>query len=139
MSDTAIEKTIHLKSPIEKVWAFLTTPDKLARWFHETDQPLDKAGVDFIWLRHDTDAGDRKLMWGRVLEADAPNRLVHTFTHQWIDGMETTVTWELTAIGDGTRLKLTHEGLDQRENPIEELGSHDKGWDAHLYRLRDII
>lgn len=139
MSDTAIIKTLYLKAPIEKVWAFLTVPEKLARWFHETDRPLDEKGAAFQWYRHDSSAEDRKLMWGRVLECTPPTRLVHTFTHQWIEGLETTVSWELTPVDGGTRLLLTHTGLDKREDAIGALSDHDKGWDAHLTRLRDVI
>ena len=139
MTDTPIIKTVILKAPPEKVWAFLTVPEKLARWFHETDRPIDKQGTDFVWYSHDTGTADRKMMWGRVLEAVPPTRLVHTFTHEWIEGLETTVTWELTPLKGGTQLKLTHEGLEKREDQIGALGDHDKGWDSHLTRLRDVI
>lgn len=139
MSDTALIKTIILKAPPEKVWTFLTVPEKLANWFHETDQPLDKAGTEFVWYKFDLDAEDRTQMWGKVLEAEPPKRLVHTFTHSGIEELETTVTWELTPITGGTLLRLTHEGLAQREDQIGALGDHDKGWDTFLSHLRSII
>ncbi|WP_300378550.1 SRPBCC domain-containing protein [Henriciella sp.] len=139
MSDTAIVKTIILKAPIEKVWTFLTVPEKLANWFHETDRALGTAGTEFVWYKFDPTAEDRTQMWGRVLESDPPKRLVHTFTHHGIDELETTVTWELTPITGGTHLKLTHEGLEHRKDQVGALGDHDKGWEGFLSHLRFII
>ena len=118
MSDTALVKTIILKAPVEKVWKFLTVPERIAQWFHETDRPLDTAGTEFSWLKFDPDAEDRRQMWGRVIESDPPRRLVHTFTHDGIEELETTVTWELTPIAGGTHLRLVHEGLDQRKDQV---------------------
>ncbi len=134
MSDGVIIKTIYLKATPEKVWKFLTEREKMARWFHETNRDLIKTGP-FEYYRHDTDAKDRKLMWGDVLEVDPPTKLVHTFTHQWLEGVITTVTWELLSIEDGTQLTLTHEGIET----YEELSGHDKGWDQHLTRIRNVI
>lgn len=139
MSDTAIVKTIILKAPAEKVWTFLTVPEKLGHWFHKTDKPLDTAGTEFAWLKFDSDTDDHKQMWGRVLEAEPPRRLVHTFTHDGIEGLETIVTWELTPITGGTHLKLTHEGLDKRKDQLGALGDHDKGWEGFLSHLRFIL
>jgi len=139
VSDTPIIKTVILKAPPEKVWTFLTVPEKIANWFHETSRPLDKAGTDFVWYKFDPDAEDRKQMWGRVIEADPPRRLVHTFTHNGIEGLETTVTWDLTPIAGGTHLKLTHDGLEKRKAQLGALGDHDRGWEAFLSHLRFII
>ena len=134
MSDAVIIKTIYLKANPKKVWRFLTQRDKLARWFHETNRDLTEPGP-FEYMRHDDEAEDRKLMWGDILEVDPPVKLVHTFTHQWLEGVITTVTWELKPIGDGTQLTMTHTGI----TTLDELSGHDSGWDEHLTRLRNIV
>lgn len=139
MSETDIVKTLYLKAPIEKVWAFLTVPEKLARWFHETDRALDERGAQFTWLRHDSAAEDRRLMWGEVIECDPPRLLVHTFSHEWIEGLVTTVRWELAEVDGGTRLLMTHGGLGAAKDPLARLCEHDRGWEAHLTRLREIL
>lgn len=134
MSDAVMIKTIYLKASPEKVWRHLTEKELLARWFHETNKDLT-AGAEFEWLSFDQDKDDRKLMWGEVLERDPPHKLVHTFTHQWLNGVVTTVTWELTKIEGGTQLRLTHAGLPG----LGELSDHDKGWDEHMVRLRMML
>jgi len=134
MSDGVIIKTIYLKAKPNKVWRYLTERDKLARWFQETSRDLTEK-APFEYLRHDDEAEDRKLMWGEILEVTPPEKLVHTFTHQWLEGVITTVTWELKPIGDGTQLTMTHTGI----TTLEELSGHDSGWDEHLTRLRNIV
>ncbi len=139
MSDTAVNeavmiKTIYLKAGLDKVWRHLTNQELLARWFHETNKDM-APNASFQYLSFHYDKDDRKLMWGDVLEFDPPNKLVHTFTHEWLKGVVTTVTWELKAVSGGTQLTMTHEGI----NTFEEMIGHDKGWDEHLLRLRMML
>ena len=134
MSDAVMIKTIYLKASPEKVWRHQTEIDLLARWFHETDRDLT-AGASFQYLSFDLDKDDRKLMWGDVLESDPQHRLVHTFTHQWLDGVITKVTWELLAFDGGTQLTMTHAGFPN----FGDFADHDKGWDEHFLRLRSML
>ena len=134
MSEAVMIKTIYLKASPEKVWRHLTDKDLLARWFHETDRDL-ALNASFQYLSFHYDKEDRKLMWGEVLEFDPPTRLVQTFTHQWLKGVITTVTWELMPVEGGTQLSLRHEGI----TTFDELTGHDKGWDEHLLRLRMML
>lgn len=134
MTDPVMVKTIYLKASLDKVWRHLTDKELLARWFHEVDQDLtDK--VSFQYLSFHSDKADRKLMWGDVLELDPPRKLVHTFTHEWLKGVITTVTWDLLEVDGGTQLTMTHEGITE----FGELTGHDKGWDEHFLRLRMML
>jgi len=134
MSDPVIVKTIYLKATPEKVWRHLTEKDLLARWFHETDRDLDEK-ASFQYLSFDIDKEDRKLMWGDVLLFEPHKKLVHTFTHQWLEGVVTTVTWELLALDGGTQLTMTHDGMAA----FGQLFDHDKGWDEHFLRFRMML
>ena len=134
MCDAVMIKTIYLKATPEKVWRHLTDKELLARWFHETDRDLsDKAAFQYLSFHDDKD--DRKLMWGDVLVFEPPHKLVHTFTHNWLEGVVTTVTWDLLAIDGGTQLTMTHEGIAK----FGQLTDHDKGWDEHLLRFRMML
>lgn len=134
MRDAVMIKTIYLKATPEKVWRHLTDKELLARWFHETDRDLsDKAAFQYLSFHDDKD--DRKLMWGDVLVFEPPHKLVHTFTHNWLEGVITTVTWDLLAIDGGTQLTMTHEGIAK----FGQLIDHDKGWDEHLLRFRMML
>ncbi|MEM9570775.1 MAG: SRPBCC domain-containing protein [Pseudomonadota bacterium] len=134
MSEAVMVKTIYLKATPEKVWRHLTDKELLARWFHETDRDLADQ-VSFQYLSFHYDKEDRKLMWGEVLVFEQNKKLVHTFTHQWLNGVVTTVTWELLELEGGTQLTMTHDGMAA----FDQLSDHDKGWDEHLLRLRMML
>ncbi len=138
MTDAVMVKTIYIKAPKELVWAYLTEPNKLGRWFHESDTVLTE-GQEYKLLRENPDDNREALCWGKVLAAKAPLRLVYTFTHPFMAGTVTTVEWDLVERSGGTQLTMTHTGLDSNsENALMMLTEHDKGWDKHFARLRDV-
>ncbi len=131
-------KTVYLKAPREHVWKFLTQADQLALWFHRGRDDL-RSGGDYVMETNSYGKDGEKLLWGKVLEMRAPERLVHTFTHQWLDGVETKCTWVLEEAKGGTILTLTHEGWDNaKDDPFGKAYEHDKGWDQHFVRLRQV-
>ena len=139
MTEAKMIKTLYLKATPQTVWDYLTQSEKLARWFHETDTNLDTVGVDYQFLRENPGEKERKMCWGQVLEADRPNKLVYTFTHQFLKEIVTTVCWELEALHGGTQLTMTHTGFDAiPDGPFDQLSGHDKGWDSHFARLRTV-
>ena len=116
-------------APRERVWAALTEPDLLARWW----VPGDIAPV----------VGHRFLLqmgrWGEIpcemVEVREPELLVYTFNTTW------TLTWQLVAEGQGTRLLLEHAGFDlddpQGRYAFENMGV---GWrDDVLPRLAAML
>lgn len=138
MTDAKMVKTIYIKAPRELVWSYLTEPDKLGRWFHESTAVL-KAGEDYKLLRENPADAREPMCWGKVLIADEPTRLVYTFTHPFMQGVETQVEWNLEERSGGTQLTMTHTGLDANsETALTMLMEHDKGWDRHFMRLREV-
>lgn len=132
MTYTKIEKTIFIKASPSRVWMYLTDKDKLGEWFHPANTQLKK-GEPYALMKD-----GKKLCWGTVIEAKKPHRLVYTFTHEWLKGVETTVEWSLSAVHGGTMLKLVHYGFeDAPVDHLDKLCSHDKGWDDHFSRLRE--
>lgn len=129
-----IVKTLFINAPCDVVWEYLVDKDKLGQWFHAGQQTLE-AGKPYKLLN---DAGE-VLLGGDVIEMDRPSRLVYTFTHEWLGGKITTVTWELSEAYGGTRIYLTHAGFDAAADPMAMLLSHDNGWEEHFERLRGIL
>ena len=90
---------------VEKVWAALTTPERIAHWMGVEwlgeAGPL-KAGAAFDYRFGDTGMESR----GRVLTFDPPR----VFEHSWFENFSPgqVVRWELAPEGDGCRLTLTH-------------------------------
>ena len=132
MTENTLEKTIYLKATPAKVWEYLTSPEKLALWFHKPKVPL----TDGAYEMFGTESGDR-LMWGEVLVAEPFTRLEYTFSIAPMAGQTSTVKWTLEEVAGGTKLSLSHEGLPQGEEAFGLTLALDKGWDEHLARMRD--
>jgi uncharacterized protein YndB with AHSA1/START domain len=132
VTDTILRKSIYLKTTPDKVWAYLTDPDKLAIWFHKPKTPLVKGDYEMFG----TESGD-KLMWGKVLVAEPFSRLEYTFTIKPMGDQSSTVKWRLEEVPGGTHLSLVHEGLPQGAEAFDLTLALDKGWDGHLARMRD--
>jgi uncharacterized protein YndB with AHSA1/START domain len=124
----AIEVDQFIAKPPAAVWAALTTPELLAKWWGAGDiAPV--VGHEFT-----IDMGP----WGdqpcRVLEAVEPERFVYTFSDHW------TLTWTLVPEGSGTRLLLRHDGFDP-DDPQDAfaLRTMGPGWrDEVLPRLAEV-
>lgn len=135
---TAITKTAFFNAPRETVWSFLTDKDKLGHWYHPAEADLAQ-GQAYSLFRTADDSGHVRQIWGRVIEMDAPAKLVTTFCIDPFDGRETRVTWVLEEAAGGTRLSLTHEGIAEAAGAaaLPLLMALDHGWDAHIQQLRD--
>ncbi len=138
MTEFTIVKTVFLKAPPDHVWKFLTEPDKLATWFHQGEGELKKGG-DWALLTNSLGREGERMCSGKVLELNAPTKLVHTFTHPHLKGVETTCTWTLQAAGGGTVLTLVHDGWEKLDDdPFGMAADHDTGWDEHFARFRRV-
>ena len=118
----------HYARPIEKVWAAITTPERLADWLADAEVELKPGGrIHFNWNN------GAHTMEGRVLICEPPT----TFAWTWaMDERETLVRLDLKADGEGCWLTLTHSGLSPRAGQGAGVRS---GWHAHLEGLPDAI
>lgn len=138
MSGMKIVKTLFLKAPPDHVWKFLTEKDKLAVWFHGGGEDVQEGG-DFVLVSNSLGKEGEKICWGKVIEFDPPRKLVHTFTHNFLNGADTTCEWTLSAVDGGTLLRLEHTGWENAKDQAFALGAdHDVGWDEHFARLRKV-
>ena len=138
MSDTLI-KTIFLAAPKEKVWAYLTEKNKLGEWFHAPDQDL-ALGEDYVLSEIAEDGSKKRQCWGQVQTWEPYDKLVYSFTVTPLNGLMTTVTWELEEAHGGTRLTMQHKGVGQMDGDVLGLlGALDTGWDSHFASLRERI
>ena len=137
MTEARIEKSVFLKASPQRVWDHLTRPELLARWFHPSHTELT-VGKAYALLSNSGDGS--KVCWGEVLEAEPPTRLVYSFTHNWLEGHETRVEWTLSAVANGTLLKLVHDGFaGAKVDVFDSLCDHDTGWDEHFAKLRERV
>ena len=138
MTELKLVKTIFLKAPPAHVWKFLTEKDRLATWFYAGKEDLREGGA-YALITNSLGQEGEVHCWGEVLEARPPERLVHTFTHKFLDGVSTTCTWTLEAASGGTVLTLEHAGFEGfKADPFGMGANHDKGWDEFFARLRHV-
>ncbi len=137
MTNLTIEKTLFLKAPPEHVWKFLTESDKLALWFHKAKDDF-VANSPYTLVTNSFGKEGEPLCWGDVIEFDPPRKLVHTFTHEYLDGKVTRCEWTLSEARGGTVLRLSHSGFEVAKEPFNEAADHDVGWDEHFIRLRRV-
>ncbi|UGT61669.1 SRPBCC family protein [Nocardia asteroides] len=111
----ALVFTRDFPQPPAAVWAALTDPDELRQWAPYTaDRPLTATGpVTLIAI----DDGEEREMPGEITAADPPALLEFTWDTD-------VLRWELTAAGDGTRLRLTHRLTDRATSPMVAAGWH---------------
>jgi uncharacterized protein YndB with AHSA1/START domain len=93
--------------PPEKVWRALTEQQAIAQWLMENDF-VPEVGRKFQ-LRAKPQPGWSGIVNGKVLEVDAPRRLVYSWQNENVDTM---VTVTLTPAPGGTNLRLEHTGFE---------------------------
>ncbi|MEX0784030.1 MAG: SRPBCC domain-containing protein [Dehalococcoidia bacterium] len=132
-STDVIERTIHIDAKPETVFEFLSDSDRFSSWAGRSTTMDPRPGGLF---RIDYNGFD--IMRGNFVEIVPPSRIVFTWGWETLGDQvrpgQSTVTVTLEPEGDGTRLRLLHEGLGQMD-----LQGHADGWDFFLSRLVDSV
>jgi uncharacterized protein YndB with AHSA1/START domain len=102
--DIVLER--RLKKPIEKVWAAITIPERIACWFAEVELEPHVGG------RYKISFQGGYTVDGAIIAFEPPNLLAHTWPTTK-DRPASIVRYELQPDGDGCRLTLTQAGLDK--------------------------
>jgi uncharacterized protein YndB with AHSA1/START domain len=113
--------------PPEKIWRALTQPQLIAEWLMKNDF---KPVVDHRFsLSADWGAVDCQVM------AVEPNK---TLSYTWgAYGLESVVTWTLTATGAGTHLRMEQSGF----RPDQQQAYHGAkaGWPRFFANLEQVL
>ena len=100
--DVVFERRI--ARPVEKVWAALTIPERIADWFTEAELDLRVGGhyrLSFAWENY--------AISGVIIELEPLRRLTHTWPDK--EHPDSVVRYELEPDGEGCRLTLTQTAL----------------------------
>ena len=113
--------------PPEKIWRALTQPDLIAEWLMKNDF---RPAVDHRFnLRAD---------WGDVdcqVLAVEPNK---TLSYTWgAYGLESVVTWTLTATSTGTNLRMEQSGF--RPDQQQAYQGAKYGWQKFFAGLERVV
>jgi uncharacterized protein YndB with AHSA1/START domain len=133
-----LERT--LDAPVDKVWRYLTEAELRREWFMGGTDARPESEFELL-VDHDNLSDDdvpypesyaasKGATWSeKVIRFEPPRLLTTTFQ----DGKNGTVTYELFAEGDRTRLVLTHSGITSGTG-AQDFGS---GWNSHLTVLQE--
>ncbi len=146
LDDTTVRFERLLPGPIDRVWSYLTDPDKRGRWLaggkteHRTGGRLElvfenkalSTQPDIEPPEKYSDMPDIMSFGGDILVYEPPTKLVHTW--EYVEEYSE-VTYELEEVGDKVRLVLTHRRLHDRTEIMGACG----GWHTHLDILDDIL
>ena len=133
MDPDRIERTMTLDVPRDEVWAALTEPDRISKWFgQKTELDLRPGGRgSFGWESTTVNVV--------VEEVDPPRK----FSYRWEPGMvpvpgtTTLVEFTLEETEGGTVLHLVESGFAAL--PPKSREGNDKGWDEELGELLEYL
>jgi uncharacterized protein YndB with AHSA1/START domain len=139
MTTDRIEREIFINAPQNAVWAALTEPEHVARWFGDSAEvDLQPGGkVVFGW----TEYGNHHAVVERV---EPPS----FFSYRWGHGAEvmptagnsTLVEFTLTPAGSGTTLRVVETGFASLDGSDQERATavreNTEGWASELAELQ---
>ena len=132
-----------LPGPIERVWAYLTEPEKRGKWLASGAMELRVGGRMELKFNHSELSAEKTpqdeykkyqsctFRNGRVTHCEPPKLLSYTWGDE--PGENSEVTFELSAHGKDTLLIVTHRRLHDRG----EMVGVASGWHSHLGILED--
>jgi len=103
-----IERTYD--APIEKVWKAITNKDDMKQWYFDLAEFRAEPGFRFTFAGK-TREGQTKIHLCEVTQVIPGLKLAYTWRYETHPG-SSEVTFELFPEGSGTRLVLTHTGLE---------------------------
>jgi uncharacterized protein YndB with AHSA1/START domain len=102
-----IERTFN--APVQRVWNALTDVKQMRAWYFDLKEFKPEVGFQFEFIVEHEEVKYHHLC--EVTDVAPQKKLAYTWRYKGQPG-DSLVTFELSAKGDKTRLKLTHEGLE---------------------------
>lgn len=140
----AIERTVEVAAPPERVWRALTDPAELARWQCKRAEMDARLGGRFLWdwsgTPHAEEVTGTSNLYGEgeVIAAEPGRRLELAYrvpafkagTHP------TLISFALAPALRGCRLTVVHSGFDEGPGPWDGYyRGHRESWDVDLPKL----
>jgi len=138
-----IEREIEIDASPATVFEVITNPTHLTKWWPDEAVVDPTPGAVGHLVFGDRSAGTANVPEITVVEAEPPR----LFSFRWVypegeparEGNSLLVTFELSAAGGGTLLRMTETGFREKGWEVavleQEYRRHVKGWDLFLPRL----
>ncbi len=125
---------VYIRATPEQVWRALTESEFTKRYYYGNVIESDwKAGSPMVYK--DPDTGEESIQC-TIVEADPPNRLVHTFFFPGTEESPSRCTWTLEPRGPATLLTLVHDDFD---GDTQTYRSVAHGWVPILSSLKTLL
>lgn len=132
-----------LPGPLERVWAYVTEPEKRAKWLCGGAHELRVGAKMRMEFDNNRLTSDREpppehkdhakhSATGVITRLEPMRFFSHTWT--WQSG-DTEVSYELTPRGKDVLLVIVHSQVKSREGQLNVMG----GWDVHTGILEDVL
>ncbi|WP_345953360.1 SRPBCC domain-containing protein [Mucilaginibacter sp. PAMB04168] len=117
------------RAPVNEVWVALTTYDQMKQWYFDLPGFKAEVGYTFTFLGGHENGIQYKHVC-QITNVEENKKLSYTWRYEGYPG-ESEVSFELFPEGDGTRLKLTHKGLETfpANNPDFAASNFAAGWE----------
>ena len=115
-------------APIALVWRAITEKELMKKWYFDVSDFKPEVGYKFQFEgggKEDKDT--RYIHLCKVLEVIPHKKLKYSWRYEGHTGLSF-VTFELSSIGEKTRVKLIHEGLETFTNPDFIRDNFVGGW-----------
>lgn len=121
-----VEQTYN--APIAVVWRAITDQDQMRQWFFESMNQFEPEVGFETEFEVECEGQIYPHQW-KLTEVVPEQRIVYDWRYGGYPG-SSLLTWELSEYNGGTKLKLTHEGIESfpQDNPIFSRESGIAGW-----------
>ncbi len=134
MSSTIVTVERVLNAPVAKVWKAITDKDEMKHWYFQLEEFKAEKGFTFQFTGGDSKENEF-LHECVVTEVVPGKKITYSWRYPGYAGISY-VTWDLSAQGNKTLLKLTHTGLDSfpQDNPNFAAKNFEAGWN-HIINI----
>ena len=125
-------------APATKVWSAITDPEQISKWFVPFSGFKAAPGTEFTFMGV-TSHGTGKKHLCRVVEVVPNEKLSYSWRYDGHPG-DSLVTWELLPENGGTKVRITHAGLETfPAMPAFARENYEKGWTHFIGTLQALV
>ena len=115
-------------APVMRVWKALTDVNEVRQWYFDLKEFKPEVGFEFEFVVEHEGTTYHHLC--RVTEVISQQKIAYTWRYKGEPG-DSLVTFELFDVGDKTRVKLTHTGIETfPKTPAYARKNFEAGWTA---------
>lgn len=125
-----LERT--LDAPASKIWQALTDAKKMKEWYFDVPNFKPEVGLEFEFTAGET-GGKQYRHLCKITEVIPEKKLSYSWRYDGYPG-NSEVSFELAPDGNGTKLTITHKGLETfpQDNGSFKRESFNEGWTYFL-------